>query len=79
MTVERLGRLPDGEKRDILLTPFHAANVGAIDAHTLGHRFLAQASGKPDAPQIQAKNLANIHQERWTSDEHYIATYYNTR
>jgi hypothetical protein len=53
--------------------------MGPIDAHALGDRFLTETCGEPDTSHIQAENLANIHADRWTSDEHYIATYYNTR
>ena len=58
---QSLRGLPQRQKRNVLLSALHAADMGAVDTHSLGHRFLAEARGKPDTPQIEPEDLANIH------------------
>ena len=57
-----LRRLPHGQKRDILLSALHAADVGAIDAHPLRHGFLAEPCREPIAAHIlMTKHEPDIH------------------
>lgn len=60
---QRLASLPEREKCDVHSAPFHGSDVGAINAHSRTKRFLAQAGGKTQAPQVQTKEFPNIHPE----------------
>ena len=60
-TIERLCRLPEGQKSHILLTALHAADMGTIDAHSLRDRLLAEICSQSKTAKIPAKYLANVH------------------
>jgi hypothetical protein len=54
-------RPPDRQQRDILLAALHATDMSSVDAHALGHRFLAEPGGETAATQVLAKDPVDIH------------------
>ena len=58
---EGLCRLPDRQKRDILLATLHAAHMGSVDAHALCNCLLAEAGGKAVTAQVSAEDVADVH------------------
>jgi len=53
--------MPQSQNCHVLLRPFHATDIGPVNAHPLGDRFLTETGREPDSAHIQCKNLTNIH------------------
>ena len=58
---ERLRRVPQRQQGDILLAALHAADMGAINAHTRSDGLLAEASPHPKPANISPEHLSDIH------------------
>lgn len=58
---EGFRNLPEGEERDILLSPLHQAYVSTVNAHPLGQRGLAQIRLPPNSGDIPPEELPDVH------------------
>lgn len=58
---KRLGELLDHRDRRIPRTAFDIADIGAVDAGTVGIILLAPPLIEPELPNILTEALANIH------------------
>jgi len=57
INLETFGELEDVLKRDVALSPFNRADIGAVQAGTVGKLFLGDAGRSPEALQVERKYL----------------------